>query len=176
VRKANCFCICVFTILLNSFDCFSQGSEVTYNSVTREISQEMTVITGRSKDKTFGLIRSFLAKEYKSYKQTTILEDMSLGQIVFPVTEPIRTGRFTSFKFTATIDIKDDKYRCTIDHIKVLEKGSLAYQTFDFGRAMTENNSSLQTEYLKTQEIMSFKFSTLQSGIRDAVVPINDFR
>jgi len=173
-----------------------------YNEITGEITQTKIVETGKNKDATFNLVRAFLAKKYPSYKDMVQVEDLNSGQIIFSGAEPIYKGRFDSFSFATTVDIKDGKYRCVIDNVKVREKGSAHYSTFSISHSMIKKydkeiedleylisttkkkrelsslnedlaiKNSFRSDYIEAHHMMALRFDIIQLGMQDAVLPV----
>lgn len=187
-------------IILSGSNCIAQNSVGFLES-----SRERIVDTGKPKEVVFKLIRSWAAKKYPSYKDISQIEDIEGGQLVFKPVFLMPGIVFSSFRYTVTVDIKDNKYRSTIDGVEVLKKGSTVFYDLTYESEIENIEKELEDlnikiantkrkrdlDFLNYQhqqkkgqlsslknglEIIRVELSIIQTEIKESVLPKNSIR
>ncbi|WAC14657.1 DUF4468 domain-containing protein [Dyadobacter pollutisoli] len=118
-------------MLLTSLIGTAQKPELTYNKFTGEISQTRVVDMGRAPAVAFRNVRAWLTQKYSNYWEVIKVSDPDRGKIVYHGSEPVYTQGFEAFSYRVIVDLKDNKYSCTIDQVKARPTGSKVFVSSD---------------------------------------------
>ena len=128
---------------------------------TSIIGRECVVNTGKPKVDTFRSVRTWIVKKYPNYSKIVQIEDFPAGQIIYKIAESIPYGRFKSMFFSVTIDIKENKYRCTIDGLSLMGRYSDSYTAASMSDLSIDGDACAA---------VSRQFAGIELGIREFVV------
>jgi hypothetical protein len=127
---------------------------------TSKIGRESVVTTGKPKSEMFQSARSWIKRKYPDYFKMIQVFDVAGGQIKYKTTADLPYGRYKSMMFTVTIDIKEKKYKCTIDGLHLMGR------LHNFYDAATAYDFSVDGEVC---EAASKRFSEIEDGLREYV-------
>lgn len=151
------YLILPFSIITN---CSAQCA-TPYLAGTTKIGRESVVFTGKPQSETFQSVRTWIKKKYPDYFKMIQAYDMAAGQIVYKTTADVPHGRFKSMMFTVTIDVKDRKYKCTIDGLQLMGR------LYNFYDAANANDFASDSEICGT---VAKRFSEIDQSLREFIL------
>lgn len=138
------------------FTTYATAQEIKQNSEGVYECQVIKDVKNTSKDKLFGRAKLFFAKAYKSSKDVVQLSDKEVGKIVGKGIFVINVFKKADIYHTITIDVKDNKYRCTITDFVYYSRGS--------GKMSFEKRMMMKKKIIrKTQEKVNNTLKELES-------------
>jgi hypothetical protein len=153
-------------ILFISLTGLAQKPELTYNKFSGEISQTRIVDMGREPTVAFRNVRTWLTQKYSNYWEIIKVSDQDRGKIVYHGSESVYTQGFEAFSYRVTVDIRDNKYSCTIDQVKTRQTGSKDFVSsdMDFSTIYTYKKRIADIDVAKTLRKSKAEQSRLNAG------------
>ncbi|MEA5260639.1 DUF4468 domain-containing protein [Arcicella aquatica] len=135
-------------------------STYTFCQTPSSFDREEVVEVKNTKAKLYANAQTWIAKTFGDYKSVIQFEDKEQGRLIIKGLSDLGINSYPDFKYTITIDVKENKYRYSINDIQMgfgnyEDKIASTYSPFE------EDISGLKTVKLKLDNITALSTSNM---------------